>query len=506
MNNNEIFDVFRTFSKEELRRFGNYLNSSYFNTSKKLLLLFNEIISYYPLFTDLRLSKEALFSKISPALRYKDSTMRNLFCDLHKSAMDFLTLEVFSTKKDDRKRYLMEELNNRKLNDAFYKTIQSIDPETENGSADWNYYLNRHFFELSKFNFSYLNDRILKNDKLSSELSFLNKSTAHLVYFYITELIANYRNLIIYSRLYDFELSSQWLYKIAEGTAIKKLKDILKDDENNSFILDIYDAMLEASSEPENEKKYFVYKKLVNACENKLSKDEISFHYFNFISYSTIKVNSDSPNQNFNFNDELFEIYKTMLDKEYYIDSKTNHLPHELYRSILMHGLRMKDYGWVESFINDYSRKVHPNDTDNMYNFAMAHLSYYRSDYGSALKYLQKIEQDYFIFKYDGKNLMLMVYYELGYTEECLYLCKTYNELLRNYNLLNPVRRKRFFNFVKYVERLTLYRAGTIRCDIGYLKRRLEKKDTIAFKDWLLEKISILERAGSIDKRFSAAV
>jgi hypothetical protein len=101
---------------------------------------------------------------------------------------------------------------------------------------------------------------------------------------------------------------------------------------------------------------------------------------------------------------------------------------------------------------------------------------------------------------------MLMVYYELGYTEECLYLCKTYNELLRNYKLLNALRRKRFFNFVKYVEKLILYRAGTIRSDLGYIKHRLEKNNTIQFKDWLLEKISILESAGRIDKRISAAV
>ncbi len=486
-NSFEIFPLLRTFSKDELKKFEKYLVSPYFNNSLKIISLFKEIKNYHPLFSDIRLSKEALYKKISPSAAYNDSTMRNLFADLHRAALDFLSLECINRRQMDKARFLLEEMGYRGLADEFTKTMNLIESEQKKG-ADWNYFLNGYFFEAAKINFSYLNEKILKGRKLSGQVDYLNNSSAYLNYFYVTESISNFLNTLIYSNAFNIDLKSQWNYMLLKSIDFKAIREILKDDAKHVAILDTYLALIELFSNPENEDYYFVYRKMVEDNAALFSKDELSFHFYKLLSYTTVKISRSGSKHDFNA--ELFDIFKKMLAQELYKDSKAKNMPHELFRSMLMHGLKMKEYQWALNLISVYSRKVHPNDIFNMYNFGMAYLSYDMGDYGNALKYIQEIEQDYFIFKFDIKNLTLMIYYELGYNEECLYVCKTYKELLRNNRLLSITRRKRYMNFVKILEKLVLYRAGTFRYDLGYIKHGLDRNEAVAFKGWLQEKIA----------------
>jgi tetratricopeptide (TPR) repeat protein len=182
-----------------------------------------------------------------------------------------------------------------------------------------------------------------------------------------------------------------------------------------------------------------------------------------------------------------------MLSGSYYMDMGTNHLPCELFRNILFHGLRLKEYGWVNDFIDTYSPRVHPNDKENILNYGLAYLNFNIGNYEKAQDYLNKIEQSFFVFKVDVKNLMLMIYYELGYTEEGLSLIKSYREFIRRNKLLSRERQKRYHNFAKCLEKLIRYRAGTIKTNPGLIKRKLMKNNLVAFKDWLFEKIDVLQ-------------
>ncbi len=242
----------------------------------------------------------------------------------------------------------------------------------------------------------------------------------------------------------------------------------------------------------DNERHYLLYKNNLFENLHKLGPNEINFHFHRLMSYVTIKK-FQNPSVHM-YSIELFEVYKILLEKEYYLERNTIHLPHDIYRNILHDAIDLKEFSWTEEFIKTYSNKVHPNDIENIYNYGYANLHYGLGNYETALNYINKIDQDYFLYKIDIKNLSLKIYFELGYTEAALSLVKTYKETIRKNTMLHAERKKRYVNFSKYMEHLILYKAGSSRYDIGYIKHRIIKNDSVSFKPWLLEKTELLTR------------
>ncbi|MCI0715553.1 MAG: hypothetical protein L0Y77_04430 [Chlorobi bacterium] len=470
--------------------FTEYLNSPYFNKSSKKIKFFSYVKQFYPLFTDERLNRDVIYKKLYPEKKYNDSTLRNFFSELHHDLLNFLATENFINDKAGKYKYLLHELTNKNLNEEWGNAIERFEEDLESGT-DYNYFLNKHLISGNKFNYNYLNEKISRGKVLEEGINHIDNSTLFLLYHYILEVTTNYLNVISYSRQFNIAPENNFTSKVASLLDIQKILTLTSTNERNKFILEIYRALLKMNSKPENENLYFEYKKVFYNNIEKLSKDEISLHHSRLTGYCILKIqNSEFPEK---FSKELFELYKTILEKEYYKDNKTKYLLHEDFRNILLHGIRMKEYGWVDEFIKTYSKKVHPNDRENMNQYGNAYLNYNIGNYGKALKFLKRINPNFLYYKFDVKNLTLMVYFELGYYEEALYLIKTYLEFLRKNRLINPHRKKRYLSFVKFTEKLIHYRFGNSKHDFGYIRMRIAKHNKVAFKSWLMEKISLLE-------------
>src|SRR5438552_5190182 len=175
MQKNELYLILMTFTKNDTQRFRKFLKSPYFSVRSKQVQLYDEIIKYYPLLTHINLNKRTLSSGIYPGKRYNDATMRNLFSDLHDSVLKFLRIENFEKTGTEKDNFLFKELQSRNLHDEFSKIIA----KTANGSeelVDFLFFLNNHFLEASKFNFSHLNTKLKKENNIVIELSYINNS------------------------------------------------------------------------------------------------------------------------------------------------------------------------------------------------------------------------------------------------------------------------------------------------------------------------------------------
>ena len=78
--------LFKHLSKEELLKFEKFVNSPYFNNSKKVTELFTIVNTS----SGEKLSKHKLFSLLYPAEKYNDSRMRKILSDLNKLFEKFL--------------------------------------------------------------------------------------------------------------------------------------------------------------------------------------------------------------------------------------------------------------------------------------------------------------------------------------------------------------------------------------------------------------------------------
>jgi len=487
MNKNDIFSILRGFSKAEIEQLKKFLRSPYFGEKKKISRLYNEIINYYPFFTHVNLDKRRLSQKLFPGKKYNDSTFRNLFCDLNEAILHFLEIENFERSTLYRQNFLFNELSIKGMHDEFAKAVNKLEYYSDD-LADWSYFLNHHFIETYKFNFSHHNIKLSRENILNREISYLNNSVNYLVYFFVTELVALYLNYLFYKKSFNSEKIQNNIDAVFGLINFANYKNAVPDDKY-SFIFDLYSALIKAFSGFDKEENYYYYKKILDENIAKISSDEIRFHYYQLVSYCTLK----NLDRNEDFENELFLLYNEMIDKSYYIDRNTRHLPHELYRNILFLGLRMKKFDWVYGFIQKYSWLVHPNDRLNMLNYGNAYLNFHLGNYEKSLENISEIGQNFFVFKIDLKNLTLMIYYQLGYGEETISYARSYREFLRKNKLVNPERQKRYINFSKYLEKIILYKESSRKKDIGYLRFRIQQINEIAFKSWLLEKISIMQ-------------
>jgi hypothetical protein len=488
MQKNEAFNILRTFSREELRKFRKFLNSEYFGKRAKAALLLEAVIKYHPMYSHVNLDKNALVKQIYPGKSGDTSTLRNLFSDLHDAALHFLMIKNFEASGNDRYNFLFNELMIKGLHGEFYKVLDKMGPESE-ACIDWVYFLNRHFRETSKFNFSHHAHKVRKQKNLGDEISFLSSSMNALIYFFVIELISLYFNFTFYQSSFDTSPHKGNISSALSFIDFAKLRETLKEDVNY-FVLDLYESMLEAFKTPGDITKYHDYKKCVKLYFKRLSKDEKCAHYYKMITYCLLGAQNKFTG--FDYDTELLQLYGEMLTNKYYQDRNTIHLPHELYRNILTHGIRIRNYEWLRSFVRRYSFMVFPGDRENMYHFGNAYLSFYLQNYTEALEHINNIELSFFIYKVDVKNLSMMIYYELGDIEGALCLVSSYKEFIRKNKIINPEKKKRYINFAKFTEKMLLFRSGSYKQDIGYLKHRLRLNDTVAFKPWITEKMSLL--------------
>ncbi len=487
MDKTRISSLFNDFSDNDIKKFRQFLLSPYYKKSGKLILFYN-IISSANKRKKKYLSREKISKKLYPSKKFNDSTIRNLYSNLHKAACEFLAAENFRKSESTKFLFLQNELISRNLTREFAKTIANFETAVYD-DVDFNYFYVKHRAEANKFNFSYNNPNILKSKKTENELITLNKSTAYLALYFIIELISHYITSKTFSDNYNTSSKDQLPEKLLNLFTPQKLIETLPANDKYRYILQIYTALLGMYDDFDNEKKFYRYKKIFIKFSGKLSRDERSMHSNNMVTYCIHKI---SKGGNEEFIEELFKLYKLIIENEYYINSSSGHLPHELFRNILLEAIRMKEFDWSKNFIDKYHTKVQPAVIQNMKLLGYAYLNFALKKYNEALDNITGIHTDFFLFKLNVKNLRLQIFYKLGYYEEAIYLIKTYSEFLRNNKFLNPERKKRYNSFIKLTGKLIQYKLGSIKHDPDYIKHQICNNPAVAFKPWLIEQASEL--------------
>lgn len=489
MLDHQTIDILKTFSNEEIKSFGKFISSPYFNSNKNLIPLFELLAKFHPDFSAERLSKEYISDKLFGKGNFKDSTIRNLLSDLADASESFLMQQNFRKSAVLSFDCLLKELRNKKLHLPFLKNSEKLDEKyAKIEYVDSEYYLARHKLELNKFNFSAVNEKVLESSQAEKHLNEIYYSGLYITIHYIIEIISLYLADVYYSLHYN-RSSDNGLLKQAIGFInLEGLRELIKNTEHG-FIIEIYISLLKVFENTDNEEAYYNYKNLVNQNASKLDADEIWFHYNNLMNYCSIKLMKSGDYSGDKFNMELFNLHEEVLKNEYYKNKKVSYLRYEYFKEILQLGLRLKKMNWVENFIINYGPKLHKSDKDNIMNLSYTYLYYEKGDYMKSWKYLNKIKIDYFIYKYDLKNCALKIYYELGYYEEALLLIDSYKKFLNRNDLMSDSEKNRIKNFISYLYKLILYKAGQLpQKHFSTYRRRLSTaKDTISHS-WILAK------------------
>lgn len=488
--NLKVIEILKSFSQEEVNKFRKVIYSPYFNNGRKVTVLFNELIKFYPHFASKLLTKKHICLKLSGEENFNLSTFRSLCFDLQNLLYKFLSIEHLINSNFTSKNFLLKELNRKGHFNLQRRIIKKTSRELDNcKDVDFDYFYERYIFDSYKYNYIRETGKVLNKSQALCQISHLSGSDYYLTLMFITELVCDYINIVVFSDKYNIDVSDNHTLLILKSINLNKLFDSIRGNERYDYIIELYSALYWAYNSM-SKHRYLEYKRLIKSYSDRLSTDEKSFHYSRLISFCIIKNNNCVSKY---FVRELFKLYEFFLMNEYYVDKKINYIPNNLFRAILLLALSFKKYQWAENFVNIYHTKVQEKERLSMYYFGYALLYYEMANYEKCKEFIKKFNIDNFIFKFDVYVLKLKTLIENENPQEAIDLLESFDEFLRKDNMLSEDKKKTYINFGRFASYLIKFKEGKRKYELGFIKTQLMKTENVTSKNWLLEKISILE-------------
>ncbi len=478
----KAIELISTFSEAEFKDFGLFAASPYFNKDSVQVKFYEILKKYYPDFTRRSFDKEKVFAKLYPRKKYNDGIMRNILSKTLELAENFLAIQNLKSNEFNYNLGLMKELSIRKQEKLYErqekKAAEVLEEETKND----HYYYNKSILIDEKRKHSirqksslYLHDEALleisENNMISFLISILKNYTQ----------IAN-SNLKLFK--FDYHISSvndileKYLDKEAE-----RYKDI-------TYLNYFYNAYKLARKEDE---KYFYALKEISTDKRSLLSEESKSNIFSILTnYCYLKINKGE----LKFSKEQFLLHKEQILRGHYINENSSTLNHIKYMSVTVTGMDAGEIKWVEDFIEKYKSQLDNNNRENTYNFCRALVFYHQKQYSSALVWAAKVKTDDLSYKHQLKSLYLKIYYDMNDAEPFYSHVDSYRHFLLNQKHIPAETRDVIGSYINFTKKLFDIKNRAEEKDFNLMKIRREVSESTSMinKQWLLERIDLLEK------------
>ncbi len=487
-------ELLESFTRDEIRSLRKFIISPYFNRSQKVVKLYDIIIKFHPNFESPKLSKEELHKKISPELPYNEVTMRRLLFDLQQLISKFLKQQYVERKEAETAIFTVEELAIRgsermhaiTIRDA-EKLVNSVD------HIDADTCLNRFKLETEKFYFGMINDKIDKKRFVDSEAAKLINGITYFISYFMLESIKHNDTLLNYSRSFNIKQNKKFISQFLDLFDFQRLEIFMKSHSLAGIeIVQAYINSLKTYLYFDNDEYYSQLKSSVFDNLDKFSITDKNFLFSKLSGYCILK-NGSLNAADMRYENELFDIYKKMLVDKYYQTESSKFMPVDLYRNILIQAVKMKELRWLEEFIEEYGRQIHPGRRTDIINYSYAFLRFEQGNFNEALKWLSKIRMEEFTYHLDIRSLYIMTYYELGDFETAYSAANAFNKYLKTNAMVSQEKRIGSENLCKYVIKLINYNNTNSRTDLSTLTLKLNKCKNVNSRTWLLSKVQDLD-------------
>lgn len=481
MTDTKLTNLLRSFSPDEFKQFGKFIDSAYHNKGRDLSHLLKILKTFYPEFNDKNLNNEYLFKKLFPEKKYvkllAENLIRTLTSHLFRICKEFLILLELESRKSTKQYLLLNQLRKRRLYKEFDKEFDNRDNQGEDISkGSVGYFVNEFLLDAVK------RDCSLNRDDFSNSVEYTvraseNILTAALISCFKFEDEKNLANA------YNIIPRSNMLQPLLEHLDTDKLLPAIKENNPGYYpYIEIFHSIYMMNKFRDNTSYYFSLKELLKKHSAIFGRAENYVLWNILLTYCGInRMNSQ----------EVFGIHKHILENGIYKLSDNEDFHIVLFRNIVLNASATGEYKWLEQFIEKYSDDLHDNHRENMKAYSMAYLHFAKAEFERALEYILKIKYNLFLFKLDLKILQLKIYYELGYFEEGLSLVATTLSYLKSTDELAPFIKQSIGEYAKCLRELIRIRTNpkTDKNDLSSLRLRAQKIFYPNLSAWIMDKI-----------------
>lgn len=467
MISSKAVDVLETFAPEELKEFGQFLRSPYFNSNKNLIKLFD--VLKVSLAKDI--AEEQLYSKVFPGKKYNYGIFKNLLSDMYVQVCEYLAVRRVRQKTADKNTYLIKELVDRKLvkyADKWIGTTKDFLKDKNLAIED----LHTDFLmeEYSAFSNYARDQRWLQNLSKKEDPLLMSKKFA--VYF-LARFISQYL-FITHS-----------MFKLKRDINLKPMQDIINDTygflkenlEEDIPIVEMLYHIVRMHSEPSNTKWYYILKDIWLKHREDVSV-QVARNGFIYL--------SNYCEDRFENGDDEFIYEQFELERDYFRDDLPiryyGGVNPDTYEKMIVNGLTIGEINYIEDFIEKYNKSLPETAWNATHHYTKAYVEFSKKNYNDTIELLSKIDGGFLLTEFAAKDLLLMTYYELSEWERFHSLSVSHKAFTINHAKLHPDLKKSRLGFIKNIHAL-----AKIKENISVKKNGLDVKLNSLLKDFKKE-------------------
>lgn len=474
-------DLLKSFSKKELQKFDQFINSTYFNTDLKLIQLFKALQkkALKREFND-QIQMEVyqfVFKKTKILDKTQKKTLRAKLSKLNQLAHQFLVIESLNGNKNNYHSQLYNCLLDKKQLNAFLMLFnrdkKNLNRKMRKDTSDF-----EHLYKIERYYLEYL--------FLSGKL-YSYKENNIISVLYNLDISYLHNKLLHYLMSLNLEQNSSSKYSLNKKLFVA-IKDLLElpdfKDEINLMVLKSSVTFLENS----NLSSYNSYFSLLKENHNKISIDNLRGYYQilqNFLVKEIKKGNTF-------FEKELIQLHFSM-DEENLLIEEGLMSPVKL-KNIVGRLCKSKNFKKAIYFTEKYHVYVRQKDRKSVYNYCLSVIKFYKKEFEEALEHLLKVDSVNVILETNHRKLMMQIYYECDkmYSERTERYYRSAEKFFGDNKLLSTQNKKSYKNFTQILINLYRLKHNEGKMTIQKLKQKLEAQDFNIDRKWLLEKMEEL--------------
>ena len=499
MLKSSLLEIIRTFSKQELAKFEDFVRSPYFNKKEYVTNLFLEIKKYAPDFKDENLGKEKVWNKLFPGIEYNYGIMKNLIHELTKLSESFITIEDLNSDKLQYNYTLLATLRKRKITKVLSSKIEMIeniynDPDFKNENYDIEEYydfLNKLYF----FKSVYYRDHNIKN---TSEYESTCRSIDYLIY---SAIIFFYKLFNNYNAYADKKFPERgnagkiFLAGLNQNLILPLLNDVKVKSERDFLILKCFHEMNIALDADADINSYYNFKKSLHDCSDIISKSDLA-DLMRCLTNSLISIMRSKTGLGINYDKEVFENYNLSIEKHIYLQPNGMLLGNS-YLNYIMKAFSLKEYESIEIFAKKFGNKIPEDRRENDNNCAEALILFGKKEYGKSLEHLSRLKYDFFNMKHYVKHIQMMSHYELDDYLSFNYVADSYRHFLSKNKSVTSYNKSVSENLCNSINILFKLRESFDKFELEKFRKEIEENNKLINKYWILDKISEIEKVKS---------
>ena len=479
MNNSTLISIVKSFSKEDIKSFDDFVKSPYFNKKSAVVKLWEAIYQKAPAFKEEELKRESLYCEIFPGKDFNYGTMKNIIYELTKLAEKFLELEFYKGDNYFNYYYELGGLLSKGQMKLYASRYDEIEKKLIN-AYEFDGVNYDQLFNLKWANLNYIFSNISK-DESKNEVYMISK---YLIYDFFVKLIKSYVNVKGIELEYNYKDDNSTIYNYLKHVDLEGfIKELKADSDKDQKILLVHYKLFRAVSTPEDSSFYFDLKESLQKYEEYFWEDEKRILY----SGLRIALMYTAFYNDINYDGELLDIYKAMLNNNVILNYYGN-IELIVFVNYICYASRAGDMDFLSTFLDNYLEKIPEEHRANLNLFGEANLHYIKNEFDKSLEALLKVDEKMIGIKRASKNLEMMIHYERSDYDSFQYTYDTYKHFVSRNKSIPENMKKGMLKTINYINLLFKLSEKPDKIEIEKFYNDV-RKDNIAIKGWLMRKL-----------------